>query len=328
MRRRTVVLGGAASAMLAASGARAQQMARIYRVGVLSPLSALTAGPYMSVFREELAKQGFVEGRNLAIESRSPLPGSQSALQAARELVALKPDALFASTTMLSQAAQTATDSLPVVFAWVGDPVHSGVVKNFAKPGGNVTGVSNRYFELVAKRLEILRELLPGANRVTMMAAVMDGTGEEAMKFAQKAAEALGFQLVVTVAGVDWRSAIERAAKEGAQAVSLLFPFFAYGMRFTATEFVRSVAARRIPAIFHDSETVEIGGLISYGTNLASDVRRAAVLLARVLRGEKPGDLAIEQASRFELAVNLRAAHAIGLRIPPSLLTRADRVIE
>jgi putative ABC transport system substrate-binding protein len=314
--------------MLAVSGARARAAARTYRVGLLSPLSGLAAGAYTAAFREELAKHGFMEGRNLVIESRSPLPGFQAGLQAARELLAFKPDALFATTTVLSQAAHAATGSVPVVFAWVGDPVHSGLVKSFAKPGGNVTGVSNRYFELVAKRLEILRELLPRAKRVAVMAAVMDGAGEEAMKAAQRAADALGFQLVLIVAGIDWRSAIERAAKEGAQAVSLLFPFFAYGMRITAEQFVRSIAERRIPAIFHDSETVEIGGLMSYGTNLASDVRRAAGLLARVLRGERPGGLAIEQASHFELALNLKAAHAIGVKSPPPLLTRADRVIE
>jgi putative ABC transport system substrate-binding protein len=314
--------------MLAAAGVHAQQAGRHYRVGVVSPGSALRAGRYLTAFREQLAKRGFVEGRNLTIESRTPVGGSESALRAARELVAGKPDALFACTTTMASAAHAATDSIPVVFAWVGDPVRSSIVADYAKPGGNVTGVSNRYFELTAKRLEVVRELLPNAKRVAMLTAFEEAVIEEGMKVAHGAAKSLGIELVYGIAGFDWRSAMDVAVKQGAQAVSLLFSFSAVGMRFTAEQVIELTAERRIPAIFHDSETVELGGLMSYGTNLADDIRRAADLLARVLRGERPGELAVDQSARFELAINLKTARAIGLKIPQSLLVRADRVIE
>lgn len=328
MRRRTVVLGAAAGAMLAASGVRSQQPGRSYRVGVLSPGSALTTGRYLTAFREQLAKQGFVEGRNLTIETRTPVGGSASALRGARELVAGKPDALFACSTTMASAAHAATDSIPVVFAWVGDPVRSNIVADFARPGGNVTGVSSRSFELTAKRLEIVRELLPNARRVAMLATFEHPVIAEAMKVAYRAAESLGIQLVYKIVGYDWRAGIDAAVKEGAEALSLLFPFFAWGMRFTAERVIELTAERRIPAIFPGSETVEIGGLMSYGTNRADDVRRAADLLARVLRGERPGDLAVDQTGRFELVINLKTARAIGLKVPHSLLLRADRLIE
>jgi putative tryptophan/tyrosine transport system substrate-binding protein len=328
MRRRTIVLGGAASAMLAAAGVRSQESGRVYRIGVLSPGSALTTGPYLDAFRELLAKHGFVEGRNLRIVSRVPVGGSQSALRMAEELAADKPDAMFACTTTLASATRAATNSIPVVFAWVGDPVRSSIVADYAKPGGNITGVSNRYFELTAKRLELVRELLPDATRVAMLTAFQEPVIEEGVKVAHRAAEALGIRIIYKIAGFDWRAGIDAAVQEGAQAISLLFPFFALGMRFTAEQVVQMVAERRIPAIFHDSETVEIGGLMSYGTNLVDDVRRGANLLVRVLRGERPGDLAVDQTGRFELVINLKTARAIGLKVPQSLLLRADRVIE
>jgi len=170
--------------------------------------------------------------------------------------------------------------------------------------------------------------LLGGAASAVLAAAVFDATAEEAMKFAHRAADRLGLELLRTVGGSNWSSAIDAAVKAGAQALSMLFPFFAFGMRFTAEEVIRLTAERRIPAIYVDSETVELGGLMSYGTNLSDDMRRGADLLARVLRGEKPGDLSVDQAARFELAINLGAARAIGLKIPQSLLVRADRVIE
>ena len=328
MRRRTVVLGGAASAMLAAVPVRAQQPRRTYRVGILSPLAGLAAGPYLTAFREQMAKHGLVEGRNLSIDVRSPELGHVHGVAAAKELLALKPDALLPCGTALTKAAQSAAASVPIVFTWVADPVFSGIVKDLSRPGGNTTGVTNRNFEMAGKRLEILRELLPSARRVAMVYGVYDSLLEVTLGFAQTAARTLKLELVRVETGVAWQTAIRSVRQARADAMVLLTPFAFFGMRLTMEGFVRDAAEQRIPAIYPEIETVEAGGLISYASNLADDMRRGADRLVRVLRGEHPGDLAVDQASRFELAINLKTSRAIGLKIPQSLLIRADRVIE
>ena len=328
MRRRTVVLGGAASAMLAAVPVRAQQPRRTYRVGILSPLAGLAAGPYLTAFREQMAKHGLVEGRNLSIDVRSPDLGHVHGVAAAKELLAVKPDALFPCGTPLTKAAQEVTASVPIVFTWVADPVFSGIVKDLSRPGGNTTGVTNRNFEMAGKRLEILRELLPSARRVAMVYGVYDPLLEVALGFAQTAAQTLKLELVRVETGVAWQTAVRSVRQAKADAMVLLTPFAFFGMRLTMEGFVRDAAEQRIPAIYPEIETVEAGGLMSYASNLSDDMRRGADRLVRVLRGEHPGDLAVDQASRFELAINLKTSRAIGLKIPQSLLIRADRVIE
>jgi putative ABC transport system substrate-binding protein len=189
-----------------------------------------------------------------------------------------------------------------------------------------VTGVSIRFFELAAKRLELVRELLPSAKRVAVASGVFDSVLEAAMVFVQRASEQLGLELVRVEGPL--AHAIRASTKTGAHAVSLMAPFAVLGQLSTAAEVVRHSIEQRIPAIFPDVESVELGGLMSYATNLSDDLRRGADLLARVLRGERPGDLPIDQSSRFELAVNLKTARAMSLAIPQSLLVRADRVIE
>ncbi len=328
MRRRTVVLGGAAGALLAAVPVRAQQIGRTYRVGILSPLSGLAGGPYLAALREQLAKHGFVEGRNLTIDVRTPSLGHASGVAAAQELVALNPDAIFPCGTALTRAAQEVTAAVPVVFTWVADPLFSGIVKDLSRPGGNTTGVTNRNFELTGKRLEILRELLPSARRVAAVAGVFDLVVETSVGFARTAARALEVELVRIEAGMEWPTVVPAAARAKADAMLLLTPFAFFGMRFTMEGLVGQALEHRLPAIYMDSETVVAGGLISYATNLADDMRRGADRLVSVLRGEKPGDLAVDQASRFELAINIKTARAMGLKVPQSLVLRADRVIE
>jgi putative ABC transport system substrate-binding protein len=329
MRRRTVVLGAAAGAMLAASGARAQQPGRKYRVGMIISAGGLAGRSYVAAAHEQLAKHGFVEGRNIDVDVRIPSGfGPGPALAAAREVVAGKPDVVLSFGTALTEAAIKAADGIPVVFFWVADPLGPGFVKDLAKPGGNVTGVSNRYFELTVKRLELARELLPSAKRVAMVAVFFDPFVERTMQIAQRAAEHLGLDLLRIASGGQWGGVIESSQKAGAQAALMLVPFTPFGARLSLEEVIGRSIEGRFPVVFAEVEAVDAGGLLSYSNRFTNEVRRGVDMLVRVLRGEDPGALAVDQSARFELAVNLRTARAIGLMVPPSLMLRADRVIE
>jgi putative tryptophan/tyrosine transport system substrate-binding protein len=320
--RRRLLL--AAPALLSAQLLHAQQPSRRYRIGVLLPVDT-SAANHLPVIRERLATQGFAEGRNLEIDVRY----ARTNPDAAQELLAKKPDALLASTDDAVQAAQLATKSTPIVFAWVADPVLSGFVKTYARPGGNTTGIANRYYELTAKRVELLHELLPGARRVGMLGRLHDPVGKAALRSAQEAAKRLKIELInLADVGWDWALAIERLAASKAQAVCISANHAMIGDRFTAENMIRALAQARIPAVFAETETVELGGLMSYATSQHDELRRAADLLAKILRGDKPSDTPVEQAARFELAVNLKTARALGLKVPQSILLRADKVIE
>ncbi|MGH8725148.1 MAG: ABC transporter substrate-binding protein [Burkholderiales bacterium] len=240
-----------------------------------------------------------------------------------RDLLKLQPDVMLTTTTILTRTAQAATKSVPIVFTWVGDPVASGIVREYARPGGNATGFSLRFFELTAKRLELLHELLPSAKRVAALSRVWDDPPIEiAWRSGLATAQRLGIELV----RLDARAFPPESSS--AHAFLILDPFGMFGMGGAMREIVRYTVEQRIPAVFADSESVEVGGLISYATNLHDDLRRSADLVARVLRGDKPAELPVDQAARFELAVNLRTARAIGVTVPKSVLLRADRVIE
>ena len=328
VKRREILLAGAAGALLLIVDARAQPPARKYRIGVLWSVPESRSAPYWAALRERLAADRFVEGSNLVIDAVLPSAFDQLRMLVVERLP-LKPDAIFALTTRNTEAALAATRSVPIVFAWVGDPVASGIVKDYARPGGNATGVSNRLLELAVKRLEFLRELLPAAKRVAIAAPMFLPEMQIAATRLREASRKLGFELMEVNAPFDARvSAIQSAIKNGAEGVLPLTVYTTLGEHMTGEQVVRLTVEQRIPAIFAESEMVEAGGLISYGTNLLEDVRRAAEMLARVLRGAKPADIPVDQASRFELAVNLKTARALGIRVPPTILARADRVIE
>lgn len=315
------VIGGALAAPL---GLRAQQAARMYRVGVLLPFSEVAATSLPTI-RERLAAQGFVEGRNLGLDVRY----SRTDPDAARDLIARKVDAILAVTTDAAEVANRETKTIPIVFTWVADPVLSGLVKHLGRPGGNVTGLSNRYYELTVKRLELLRDLLPSVKRVAVAGTLAVPVNATALTFARTAAARLGVELIArTDVGWDWDHGLDSAIRAGAEAFCVFSNFATHGLRYDADNAVRAVARRRIPAVWVDSETVEIGGLMAYATSLNDELRQAVDVLARVLRGANPGALPVEQASRFELAVNLKTARALGIKIPQSILVRADRVIE
>jgi putative ABC transport system substrate-binding protein len=329
MRRRTVVLGAAAGAMLAAARARAQQHGRIYHVVVFMPPSGMAGRAYVDAAREQLARHGFIDGRNLKLAIRHPSGFGPGPAQAtAREFLAAKPDAVFSLGSGPTSAVLAVGGSTPVVFAWVGDPLGQGFVKDLGRPAGNVTGVTNRFLDLSVKRLEVARELLPSARRLALIAGYFDDVLRRAVELMLPAAQRLELELVRIEAKGGWGGVIRDAIDAGAQAAIVLTPFAAFGMQLTEEDVVRQSLERRFPVIVSDVEGVETGGLISYATRFTEEVRRGGDLLARVLRGEKPGDLAIDQAARFELAINLKTARAIGLKVPRSLLARADRVIE
>ena len=279
----------------------------------------------MPVIRERFAALGLVEGRNLEIDVRY----ARTNPDAAQDLLAKKPDAIFAATDDAVRAAQVATKSTPIVFVWVADPVLSGFVQAYGRPGGSTTGVANRYYELTAKRLELICELLPGVQRVGMVGRLHDPVGKEALRSAQEAAKRLKIELVFPAnVAWDWTNTTERLTAAGAQAVCISASYAMLGDRGIAENAVRAVAQARIPAIFAETETVEMGGLISYATGRNDELRRAVDLLVRILRGDKPAGVPVEQVARFELAVNLKTARALGVKVPQSILVRADRVIE
>jgi putative ABC transport system substrate-binding protein len=328
MRRREALLSLAALGAWPCAG-HVRAASHVRRLGVFLPMVRSSAERYMTVVRQELAARGFAEGRNLRIDERFVTYGAEQNLEVARELVALKPDALLTASTLVTIAAQRASAAVPVVFAWVADPVAAGIVSDYARPGGNATGVTNRFLEITAKRVELIREALPLAKRVAMVAGVFDQVVEAAMIPAEKTAGQLGLTLVrAPTQGIWGESVGEVVAGTGAQAAVVVTPFAIFGLHDIAVATARRLNARRVPAIFAEIESVEQGALMSYATNLSEDIRKAAGMAAQVLRGARPADLPVDQASRFELGVNLKTAHEIGLRVPQSVLLRADRVIE
>lgn len=329
MNRRRIFLGTVAGVLVAAARAFAQQPGRKYRIAALFSVPDAYNAPYRAALKQRLAALGFVEGKNLSIDVRTSTQGFEFDRKQAAEQLAAKPDAIFATTTRVTEAALAETRSVPIVFAWVPDPVTSGLVKDYARPGSNVTGVSNRFYEVASKRLELLRELLPAAKRIALTGPMYMPELEAATPRLRDASKRLGFEPKVVDTGASTQvSAIEDAIKGGAQALLPLVDYSALGQRITGEQVVRLTNEKRVPAIFAESELVDAGGLMSFGTNLIEDLRRAADMLAKVLRGAKPAELPVDQASRFELVINLNTARAIGITIPRSLLLRADRVIE
>jgi putative ABC transport system substrate-binding protein len=302
----------------------AQQSSRVYTVGVLFGLGAESMGIYRAALVERLAGHGYVEHRNLRVEARAAHLGTSAT--EVDELIRLQPDALLTCTTFATQTAQAVAGTTPIVFAWVADPVASKFVETYARPGGNITGVTNRFGELVVKRLELAHDLLPGAKRVAVV-----GVESPLYRFfaspMRRAAGQLGVELTELPA-YDWEASVEQAKTAGAAAIIVFAHFSAGGMQAIGKTVVKAALRERIPVIFAEAELVEAGGLVSYGTNPVDDIRRAADLLARVLKGEDPATIPVDQAARFELAVNLQTAKAIGITIPQSILLRADRVIE
>jgi ABC-type uncharacterized transport system substrate-binding protein len=322
MRRREFItlLGGAAAAWPIA--ARAQEAGSTARIGVLWPGDAPPVSPRMESFRQGLRASGFIDGQNVAIELRYGAP--QQLPELAAELIRLKVDVIFASGDLAPRVAQNATEAIPIV-AMGDDFLGAGVIVSLSRPGRNTTGLTILSPELSAKRLEVLGDIIPGLSRVT---ALWDPTsGASQVTLTESAAQSLNLKLQVLevrrredVAGV-----VRAAHNSQAQALNVFSsPFLAALHR----EIIAFAAEFRLPAIYQWREHAEAGGLVSYGPSLAAMWRQSAIIVSKVLKGAKPADLPVEQPSKFELVVNLRTAKFLDLTISPSVLLRADEVIE
>ncbi len=321
----TLLLGGLFNPV----AAEAQQAAKVARIGFLS--GCLACGPHLpEAFRQGLRDLRYVDGQNLVIEYRDAEGKLERLPALAAELVALKVDVILAAGEPHALAAKQATRTLPIVFVFAPDPVTSGLVTSLARPGGNVTGLSALTPELVGKRLELLTQVVPGVSRVAVLwqpGASGERTEKDVLKGAEVAARVLGVRLQFVEArgpaDIDGAFLDMTRARAGALTV-LSTPMFIIERR----RLVDLAAKNRLPALYPTRESVDAGGLMSYGPSLADSFRRAATYVDKILKGAKPGDLPVEQPTKFELVINLKTAKALGLTIPPSLLQRADQVIE
>src|SRR5437773_3315203 len=321
----TLLLGG----LFSPRATGAQQAATAARIGYLA--TDLAASPHLrEAFRQGLRDLGYVEGRNVVIEYRDAEGKFERLATLAAELIALKVDVIMAVSTPAALPATQAPRVLPIVFATAGDPVGSGFVTSLARPGGNVTGLSILTPELVGKRLELLKHTVPGLSRVAVIwqpGGVPERAEKDMLKEAHAAARALavGLQFVETRGPADFDRAFSDMTRAHAGALTVLgSPMFVIERR----RLVDLAAKNRLPAVYPWRDGVDAGGLMSYGPNLADSFRRAATYVDKILKGAKPADLPVEQPTKFELAVNLKTAKALGLTIPPSLLARADHVVE
>jgi putative tryptophan/tyrosine transport system substrate-binding protein len=331
MRRRQFItlLGGAAAAWPLA--ARAQQPDRMRRIGVLMGYaeSDSDARAWYAAFREGLQKLGWTEGRNTLIDTRWAAPDdAESRRRFAKELVALQPDLLVSSTTPTTSALLQQTRTIPIVFAIVADPIGSGFVANFARPGGNVTGFTFTEPTMAGKWLELLKEIAPRVTRVAMLFNPTSATYAEYWLKPFKAA-APSFAVEAIAAPVRDRSELETViaaqAREPNAGLIVMPDSFTVAHRVEIT----SLAARyRLPAVYPFRFFAEVGGLLSYGVDLPDNFRRAAGYVDRILKGDKPSELPVQALVKFEVVINLKAAKALGLEVPAQLLGRADEVIE
>jgi putative ABC transport system substrate-binding protein len=323
-------LGAMAGGLLAAPFATfAQQPAKIPRIGFLYPGFPEGVGKVgLQAFRDGLRELGYVEGKNLQLEVRWGEGKLERMPSLAAELVQLKVDVIVAATSPSVVAARQATRTIPIVMPTSSDPVGDGLVASLAHPGGNITGLSVMSPELGEKRIQLLKEIFPKVSHPVAVLWNPDYVGMRArFEQARGAAPAVG----LTVRSVEVRdtreldAAFEAITREHPEALLLLVDPFTFSQRSRIVEFA---AEHRLPAMYETSDFVDVGGLISYGPIVAHQYRRAATYVDRILRGAKPADLPIEQPTTFELAINMRAAKALGIKIPDSILLRADKVIE
>ena len=311
---------------LAAEGQQAGKVWRIGYLGVSRPPTYPDPSPNWTALLGGLRERGWTEGQNIVIERRYAEGRSDRAAEHAAELVALKVDVILAVAGGAFAAAK-ATRTIPVVFAAVTDPVASGLVASLARPGGNLTGFSNTGVDVSPKRLELLKAAVPGATRV----AVLGNPGNDLYPRMRGGVEAAGRSLGVTLSFVDVRGpagfdgAFAAMSANRAEALLVLGDPLFFAQR---TRIIELATKHRLPAMYEFRRYAEAGGFMSYGADFADMFRRAAFSVDKILRGAKPADLPVEQPTKFELVINLKTAKALGLTIPPSLLGRADEVIQ
>ena len=325
-----ISLGGAVAWPIAA---RAQQPERTRRIGILSPGRPELPDPtfYMlNAFLQGLHELGYTEGQNLTIERQFANGSSDRLRELAAELVRRNPDIIVAFSTTAALPTKQATDTIPIVAVAMADPVADGLVASLAQPGGNVTGTTFLGPELVAKRLQLLREVVPGLSRVAALwhpNAYSERTMAGVRNEIEVAARTLGLQLqlVPAISPDDFVNAFGAMAREHAEAL-IVMPS---PMLFGEYRRIVSIAANsKLPAMGAAREFADLGGLVSYGANLPELARQTATYADKILKGAKPAELPVEQPIKFELVINLKTAKALGLTVPPALLARADEVIE
>jgi putative ABC transport system substrate-binding protein len=326
MRRREFItlLGGAAVAWPLA--ARAQPVSKLPTIGFLGSATSATQGQWVAAFVQRLRELGWIEGRTVAIEFRWAEGRTERYAETAAEFVRLNVDIIVTVGTPAVVAAKQATSIIPIVFAAVGDPVGSGLVKTLARPGGNVTGLSQLGTDLAAKRLELLREVLSDLHQVGVLGNADNPASVAEMGEIQAASRALGLAVApVQIRRPDDIAPAFEALKGRADALYVLPDPLVNANRLRIN--ILALGARW-PTMHTFREYVEAGGLMSYGPNLSNLFRRAADVVDKILRGTKAGDIPVEQATKFDLIINLTTAKALGLTIPESFLLRADEVIE
>jgi putative ABC transport system substrate-binding protein len=325
MRRRGFItlVGGAVTVgwPLAAS---AQQASRFYRVAFL----ALVGDEDAVIVKQRLGELGYTEGKNLNFEYRSAEGQLERLPQLAVDFVKTNPDVIVAGFgTAPAQAAQAATASIPIVFTSVGDPIGTGIVKSLSRPGANITGLNSQAAEINGKRLQILEDLAPGTRDVAVLMQPDAPFTAGALKDLRIAADARGLRLQTCEVRTasELAPSMEAAAKDGATALTILETGLLLGLR---RQIVDLAANLRLCAVYNNRAFVDAGGLLSYGADRRQLYRRAAEFVDKILRGEKPADIPVEQPTKFELVINLKTVKALRLTVPPTLLTIADEVIE
>jgi putative ABC transport system substrate-binding protein len=325
MKRREFItlLGGAAATWPLA--ARAQQAGRTLRVGMLETVSSALKPDDLAAFQQGLQSLGYVEGQNLIIEYRSADGRPERFPALAQELLGLNVDVITTRGTPAAFAARNATSTIPIVMAAIGDPFL--VVASLAHPGGNITGLSAFVTDLMAKRVELLRDMVPGLSRVGALLNMSNASQPSQWTEIDNTARTIGIQsqLFDVRKAADLAPAFENAS--GQQIGAFIVNIDALTQE-NQKLIIELAAKHRLPAIYPSREFVDAGGLITYGVNYPDLYRRAATFVNKILKGTKPGDLPVEQPTKFEMVVNLKTANALGLVLPPAILLRADEVIE
>ena len=318
------LLGGTAAWPLAA---RAQQAGKVHRIGVLETISTTLNVANFYALREGLRQLGYAEGQNLVIEYRSADGRDDRFPGLARELLALKVDVIVTRGTPAAKAVKNATSTVPVVMMASGDPVGVGLVTSLARPGGNITGLSAIVGELSPKRLELIKEIVPGLARIAVLANTSNDAVRRDWARIETAARSLGVQSQL----LDLRESdalgptFDDASARRADALVVVIDAITQANQ---QRIVDLAMKHRLPAIYSSREFVDAGGLISYGVSYPDLYRRAATYVDKILKGTKPSDLPVVQPTKFELVINLKTAKALGIEVPPTLLARADEVIE
>jgi putative ABC transport system substrate-binding protein len=327
MDRRTFVSSVVGALLAEALSANAQPAAKVPRIGVLFPGNPANAMQFVEAFAKGLRENGYVEGQNIIVERRFGDGKRERIIEGAAELVRLKPEVIVTATDMAIAELKRLTPSIPIVMSNSTDPVGTGFVASLAHPGGSITGIAAISPELNAKRLELLKEAVPGLSRVAIILNPDDRGSVLELKETESAARALGLKLqsAEVIRAEDFERTFSMLTAGRVEAVVVVSTALTYTNRF---QIANLALQHRLPSMYGAGPNAEAGGLIAYGPSYAETWRRSATYVHKILQGSKPGDLAVEQPTTFELVINVKTAKALGLALPPSLLRRADQVIQ